>query len=77
MTASLLEAANRCITVARYGVGLDSIGVAAATRLGIVVTNVPEFCTTEVADHTMALLLAHARHIVRVAGVAGAGGRDN
>lgn len=36
--------------------GWTNIDVAAATRLGIVVTDIPEFCTTEVADHTMALL---------------------
>lgn len=77
VTAPVLEAAHRCVTVARYGVGLDNIDVAAATRLGIIVTNVPEFCTTEVADHTMALLLGHARHIARFAEATRAGGWDN
>lgn len=77
VSASVLEAADRCVTVARYGVGLDNIDVATATRLGMVVTNVPEFCTTEVADHTMALLLGHARHIARFAGLTSGGGWDN
>jgi D-3-phosphoglycerate dehydrogenase len=38
----LLESAPGCVVVARYGVGVDSIDVARATELGIVVTNVPD-----------------------------------
>jgi D-3-phosphoglycerate dehydrogenase len=60
-----LEAAPRCLIVSRYGIGLDNIPVDQATRLGIVVTNVPDFCLEEVSDHTMALLLACARRIVQ------------
>lgn len=59
----VLDAASRCRTVARYGVGLDNIDVAHATRLGMVVTNVPTFCQEEVADHTILLLLALTRHL--------------
>lgn len=77
VTAAVLEAAHRCLTVARYGVGLDNIDLDAASRLGIVVSNVPDFCTAEVADHTMALLLGHARHIVRFSASTAAGGWDN
>jgi D-3-phosphoglycerate dehydrogenase len=54
----VLEAAAHCVAVGRYGIGLDNIDVDAATRLGIVVTNVPAYCVDDVADHTMALLLA-------------------
>ena len=61
--AAMLEGAERCVTVARYGVGLDNIDVDAATELGMVVTNVPDYCFEEVSDHTLALLLAHARRI--------------
>ena len=60
----LLEAAPRCRIVSRYGIGLDNIPVSRATELGIVVTNVPDFCLDEVSDHAMALLLAAARRIV-------------
>lgn len=77
VTAAVLEAADRCLTVARYGVGLDNIDVATATRLGMVVSNVPEFCTTEVADHTMALLLGHARHVAGFAAATTSGSWDN
>ena len=59
-----LDAAPRCIAVSRYGIGLDNIPVDHATQLGIVVTNVPDFCVDEVSDHTMALVLACSRRIV-------------
>jgi D-3-phosphoglycerate dehydrogenase len=61
--ADVLRAANRCITVGRYGIGLDNIDVALATSLGIIVTNVPAYCVDDVADHTMALLLACNRKV--------------
>ena len=49
--------------IARLGTGVDKIDVEEATRQGILVTNSPEFSTNEVADHTMALLLASARKL--------------
>ena len=65
VTAAVLEAAPRCRLVSRYGIGLDNIAVDHATQLGILVTNVPDFCLDEVSDHVMALLLATARRVVR------------
>jgi D-3-phosphoglycerate dehydrogenase / 2-oxoglutarate reductase len=59
-----LDAAPRCLVVSRYGVGLDNIPVDHATQLGILVTNVPDFCVHEVSDHAMALVLACARRVV-------------
>ncbi len=59
-----LDAATRCLLVSRYGVGLDNIPVEHATDLGILVTNVPDFCLQEVSDHAMALVLACARQVV-------------
>jgi len=73
----MLEAATRCITVARYGVGVDNIDVERATELGIVVCNVPDYCVDEVSDHTIALLLALARRIVDFARQTSAGQWDN
>lgn len=61
--ASVLDAAPACVTVARYGIGLDNIDVDRATALGMIVTNVPDFCVEEVADHTVSLLLACARRL--------------
>jgi D-3-phosphoglycerate dehydrogenase len=62
--ATVLDAAPRCRTVARYGVGLDNIDVARATELGMVVSNVVGYCTDEVADHTLLLILALARRLL-------------
>jgi D-3-phosphoglycerate dehydrogenase len=58
-----LAVAEKCLIVSRYGIGLDNIPVAQATELGMLVTNVPDFCLEEVSDHTMALLLACARRV--------------
>ena len=60
-------AAGGCRIIARYGIGVDNVDVAAATAAGIQVTNVPDYCLDEVADHAMALLLAAARNVVRAA----------
>lgn len=49
--------------IARRGVGLDNIDVDAATRRGVVVTNVPDATVEEVADHALALAVALSRRI--------------
>ncbi|MEZ4862939.1 MAG: C-terminal binding protein [Caldilineaceae bacterium] len=64
VTPAVLNAAPRCLHVSRYGVGLDNIALTRATELGIVVTNVPDFCVEEVSDHALALILACARRVV-------------
>jgi D-3-phosphoglycerate dehydrogenase / 2-oxoglutarate reductase len=61
--AAIASAASLRI-VARMGVGLDNIGVAEATRRGIWVTNVPDYCVEEVSDHAVALALAWLRGVV-------------
>ena len=58
VTAAVIDAAPRCRIIARMGIGLDSIDIGRATERGILVTNVPDYCLTEVAEHTLALLLA-------------------
>ena len=68
-----LDVAPRCIAVSRYGIGVDNIPVDHATELGIVVTNVPDFCVDEVSDHAMALILACSRRIVPLARATSAG----
>ncbi len=65
---AVLDAATHCVMVSRYGIGLDNIPVAHATKLGMVVTNVPDFCLEEVSDHVMALLLASARQLFPLTG---------
>lgn len=59
----VLEAAPRCRILARLGAGLDNVPLPAATRLGMLVTNAPDYCVQEVADHTLAVILATARKL--------------
>jgi D-3-phosphoglycerate dehydrogenase len=58
---NVIRRANRCLSIGRFGIGLDNIDVLCATEAGIVVTNVPAYCVDEVSDHAMALLLSCAR----------------
>ena len=60
----VIRAAERCVVISRYGVGVDNIDVDTATELGIAVTYVPDYCVDEVADHVIGLLLAWNRRIV-------------
>ena len=63
ITAEVMARMPRCKIIARYGIGVDTIDLEAATRAGIIVTNNPAYCIEEVAEHTMALLLACARKV--------------
>ena len=62
-TAKVIEAGKRLQVIARAGVGIDNIDVEAATQRGIVVVNAPTGNTIAAAEHTIALMLALARHI--------------
>src|SRR6059058_199933 len=61
ITAEVMAGMPKCKIIARYGIGVDTIDLDAATQAGIIVTNNPTYCIEEVAEHTMALLLACAR----------------
>ncbi|MEJ0039790.1 MAG: C-terminal binding protein [Gammaproteobacteria bacterium] len=50
--------------IGRLGVGLDNIAVDEATRRGIWVTNVPDYCFEEVADHSVGMLLSFTRGLM-------------
>ncbi|MFO0870922.1 MAG: C-terminal binding protein [Pirellulales bacterium] len=63
VTARVIAAAPRCRHVARLGIGLDNIDLSYCTSRGIPVTNVPDYCLTEVAEHTLALIFALGRKI--------------
>ena len=58
VTAAVIQAARNCRVICRMGIGLDNIDITAATENGILVTNIPDYCVEEVADHAMGLLLA-------------------
>jgi D-3-phosphoglycerate dehydrogenase len=63
ITAEMIAEMPKVKIISRMGLGVDNIDVPAATRAGIVVTRVAEYCTEEVSDHAMALLLALIRKV--------------
>ena len=63
VTENVVRAAENCIVIGRFGVGVDNIAVSTATELGIAVTYVPDYCVDEVSDHVMALLHTWNRKI--------------
>ena len=63
VTENVVRAAEQCVVIGRFGVGVDNIAVSTATELGIAVTYVPDYCVDEVSDHVMALLHAWNRRI--------------
>jgi D-3-phosphoglycerate dehydrogenase / 2-oxoglutarate reductase len=76
MTARVIEKLDRCKIIARYGIGVDNVDLAAATRAGILVTNVADYCIDEVSDHALALLLVLARRIATAHGAVKVGAWD-
>jgi D-3-phosphoglycerate dehydrogenase / 2-oxoglutarate reductase len=66
MPAEVIDALDGCRVIARYGIGLDTIDLPAATAKGIVVTNVPDYCIDEVSDHALALTLSLVRGVARL-----------
>ena len=58
-----LSAVPQLKGVVRLGIGVDNVDLEAATELGILVANVPDFCSDEVAEHTLGLMLAVTRKI--------------
>lgn len=63
LPADVINGLKRCRAISRMGTGVDRVDCNAATEKGIVVTNVPDFCVEEQADHTMALLLSLVRKL--------------
>lgn len=61
---TILEALPKLRLVVRWGIGFEQIDLDAATSLGIAVANAPSYGTEDVAEHTLALLLALERNIV-------------
>jgi D-3-phosphoglycerate dehydrogenase / 2-oxoglutarate reductase len=63
ITERVIDAMPHCKIIARSGIGVDIVNVEAASERGIWVTNVPNYCVEEVADHALLLLLAAARKL--------------
>jgi D-3-phosphoglycerate dehydrogenase len=66
ITRNAIAALSQLVGVVEYGIGYDNIDVNAATEKGVVVCNVPDFMTAEVADHAVALILALVRKLHRI-----------
>lgn len=63
ITRDTIERLPRVKVIARYGVGVDIVDVVAAKEHGIICTNVVDYCTDEVADHNISLILMLTRRI--------------
>ena len=63
ITAELIEAATNLKVIGRAGVGFENIDADAATKRGIVVMNTPGGNNVTTGEHTVALMMALARHI--------------
>ena len=66
ITRDVLASLPRVRAIARFGIGVDMIDVAAATERGVAVCNTPEYCIDEVATHALSMLLAQARALPRL-----------
>lgn len=66
LDAKRIAMLKQCQVISRYGTGVDNIDVQAAKAKGILVANVPSFCSEEVADRTWLLLLACAANLPKL-----------
>ena len=61
---SVLRAAEKCLVASRYGIGVDNVDIATCTELGIVVTNVPDYCVDEVTEHVLGMITVLNRRML-------------
>lgn len=64
INANVVAAMARARAIVRYGIGVDNVDLDAARQHGIPVSNIPDYCIDEVADHTLAFMLALTRQVV-------------
>ena len=64
VTAEVIASMRQAKVIVRYGIGVDNVDLEAAKARGIPVCNVPDYCIDEVADQTLAFLLATTRQVV-------------
>jgi D-3-phosphoglycerate dehydrogenase / 2-oxoglutarate reductase len=64
VNANVVSAMRKARAIVRYGIGVDNIDLEAARERRIPVCNIPDYCIDEVADHTLALILATTRQVV-------------
>jgi D-3-phosphoglycerate dehydrogenase len=66
ITRKVIESLPKCKVISRYGIGVDTVDLEAATDKGIIVANVTDYCIEEVSDHALALMMATARKVVQL-----------
>jgi D-3-phosphoglycerate dehydrogenase len=65
---------KQCKVICRYGIGVDIVDVKAAYEYGMVVTNVPDYCLDEVAEHSITIAFMLIRRIPMYVAASKAGG---
>lgn len=73
LDAARIERLERCAGILCYSIGMDKVDGPAASAAGIPVRNVPDYCTDEVSDHALTLLLAAQRRLLPIANATAAG----
>jgi len=63
ISEDVLRSGKKLKVAQRYGIGVDNINIKVATELGIVVSNIPDYCIDEVSDHALSMILAINRMI--------------
>ena len=64
VNANVVSAMRKARAIIRYGIGVDNVDLDTARSRGIPVCNVPDYCIDEVADQTLAFILATTRQVV-------------
>ena len=64
VTANVIKNMDKCKVIVRYGIGVDNVDLDVAATKDIPVCNIPDYCIDEVADHTLAMILALTRKLV-------------
>src|SRR5699024_2308871 len=63
LTKRVIDELKNCKVITRYGVGVDTIDLEAATEKGIAIGNVPDYGVNEVSDHALALIMSLLRRV--------------
>ena len=66
LPGSLIRRLNSCRRILRHGIGYDNVDVAACTAMNILFSNIPDYCSEDVAEQTVALIFATARKIYQM-----------
>jgi D-3-phosphoglycerate dehydrogenase len=76
LDAPTIATLDQCVGILCYSIGMDKVDAAAAAAKGIPVRNVPDYCTDEVSDHALTLLLAAERRLTAFVDLAASGHWD-